>query len=58
MVMEYDQNLGGRQAMQYTDHVSQKCTLETYIMLLTNVTSIYLIKKNVVESSPHSVHKK
>ena len=31
--------------MQYTDHVLQKCTLETYTTLLTKVTSVNLKKK-------------
>ena len=31
--------------MQCTDHVSYKCTVETYIIELTNVTPINLIKK-------------
>ena len=31
--------------MQYTDHVLQNCTPETYIILLTNVTPINSIKK-------------
>ena len=44
LVME-DLTLGGGHTMQYTDAVSQKCTLETYIFLLTNVTSTHLIKK-------------
>ena len=30
--------------VQYTDQVSQKCTLETYMILLTNVTPMNLIK--------------
>ena len=44
--MEDDLTLGGGHTMQYTDHVSQKSTLETYITLLANVTPINLIKKN------------
>ena len=31
--------------IQYTDHVSQKCPLETYMILWTNVTPINLILK-------------
>ena len=38
-----DFTLGGGQTMQYTHDVSQNCTLETYIILLTNVTPINLI---------------
>ena len=45
-VTEGDLTLAGRHAMQYTGHVSQKCTLETYIILLTNVTPINLMEKN------------
>ena len=44
MVIEDDLNLGGGHTMQYTDHVSEKYTLETYMILLTNVTPINLIK--------------
>lgn len=36
--------LGGERTMQYTDDVLCNCTLETYIILLTNVTPINLIK--------------
>ena len=34
--------------MQYTDDVSQIYTLETYITLLTNVTTINVILKNLI----------
>ena len=44
MVTENDLALGGGHTMQYTDHVTQKCTLETYIILLNNVTPINLIQ--------------
>ena len=37
-----DLALGGEHTMQYTDDVSYKQTLETYVILLTNVTSINL----------------
>ena len=43
MVTEEDMTLGGGHTLQYTDHVSQNCTLETYIILLTNATPINLI---------------
>ena len=43
MVTEDDLTLGGGHTMQYTDHVSQNYTTETYIILLTNVTPINLI---------------
>ena len=35
--------LGGGHTMQYSDDISEKCTLETYIVLVTNVNSINLI---------------
>ena len=42
--------------MQYSDDVSQNCTLETCIILLTNVTPINLIKEKksiqVVDNKP------
>ena len=38
-----DLTLGGGHTMQYTDDVSQKCTLEICMILLTNITSIHLI---------------
>ena len=44
MVMEDDLTLGGGHIVQYTDRVSQKYTLETSIILLTNATPINLIK--------------
>ena len=44
MMMEDDLTLGGGHTIQYTYHVSYKSTLETYIMLLTNVTPINSIK--------------
>ena len=43
-VKEDDLTLGGGHTMQYTGHVSQKCTLEIYIILLTNGTTINVIK--------------
>ena len=42
MAKEDDLTLGGGHTMQYTDHVSQKCPLDTYMVLLTNVTPINL----------------
>ena len=47
MMMEDDWTLGGGHTIQYTDNVSQNCTFETYIILLTNVTSINLIKNTL-----------
>ena len=41
-----DLTLGGGRAMQYTDHVSWECTLETCIILLPSVTPGNLIKIN------------
>lgn len=44
--MEGDQTLSGEHTVQqYTDNVLQNCTSETYKMLLSNATPIYLIKK-------------
>ena len=37
---------GGGHIMQYTDYLSYNCTLETYIISLTNVTPVNLIKKD------------
>ena len=45
MVMEEDLSLGSKHTVQYTDHVLQNLTLETYIILLANVTLINCIKK-------------
>ena len=42
MVTE-DWTLGGKYTMQYTDDILQTYTLETHIILLTNVTPINLI---------------
>ena len=44
MVMEDDLTLSGGHTVQYTDLVLQKCAVETYMILLTNVTPINLIK--------------
>ena len=44
MMTEVYMILGGEHTIQNTDHVSQKGTLETYIILLTNVTPINLTK--------------
>ena len=43
MVME-DLTLGGGHTMQYTDDVSWNCTLETDTVLLTNATTVHLVK--------------
>ena len=42
--MEGDLTLGGEHTTQYTDDVLWKCTPETCIILLTNVTPINSIK--------------
>lgn len=44
MATEDDFTLGGEHPMQYTDDELQKCMLETYIILLTSITPINLIK--------------
>lgn len=44
MVTEGDQASGGEHTIKYTDGVLQSCTPEIYIMQLTNVTLINLIK--------------
>ena len=38
MLMDGDYTLDGEHTVQHTDDVLQNCTLETYIILLTNVT--------------------
>ena len=43
MVIEGDLTLGGGHAVQHTDYGSWKFTLETSIILLTNVTPTHLI---------------
>ena len=47
MLMEGDLTWGGEHTIQYTDDVSQNCTLEIYTVLLTNVTQIKSIKKSL-----------
>ena len=44
MGMEKDLTLGGEYMMHYTDDVLLSCTLETCMVLLTNVTPINPIK--------------
>lgn len=36
--------LGGEHTMQYVDDVLQNCTLDTYVILLANVSPINLTK--------------
>ena len=43
--MEGNLTLDGEHTIQYTGDVLQNCTLETYILLLTNVTPVNSIKK-------------
>ena len=43
MVTE-DLTVGGGHTVHYTDHVSSESTLETYAVLVTNVTLIKIIK--------------
>ena len=45
--MDDNLTLGGGHTMQNTDQVSQKATLKTYIILVTNVTPITLIKNKI-----------
>ena len=47
MVMEGDMTWGGEHTIQYADDVSQNCTLETYMILLTDVTPINSIKVKI-----------
>ena len=42
MATEGDQILGGEHTMESTDDMTE-CTLETYVMLFTNVTQLNLI---------------
>ena len=43
MVMRGDRTLGGKHTKQHTNDVSQNCTLETCLSLLTDVTPMNLI---------------
>ena len=45
MVMEGNLTWGGEHTTRYTVEVLQNCTLETYIILLTNVIPINSVKK-------------
>ena len=44
-VTEDGMTLGDGHTIQYTDHVSYQCALETCMILLTNVTPIHLVNK-------------
>lgn len=46
-VTEGGRTLGSGHTAQYTDPVSQTQTLETYMILLSNVTSINVVLKNL-----------
>ena len=53
MVTEEDLILSGKHTIQYTGDILYNCTLETYIILLTNITTISLInflkfKKDII----------
>ena len=50
MMMEDKFTVSGRHTIQYTDQVSQKCTPETYMILLTNIAAINLIKKTTCDN--------
>lgn len=45
MVVEGNLIWGGKHKTQCTDHVLQKCVLETYKILFTSVTSINPVSK-------------
>ena len=49
MGMERDLTLGGEHTMQCADDVLLSCTLETCMVLLTNVTPINSIKKRTTK---------
>ena len=51
-VMEDDLTLGGEHTMQHTGDVSQNRTLETYVMLFTNVSLVHLIQKEKIHPFP------
>lgn len=48
MVTEDDLSLGAWHTMTYADPVSEQSTLETFMLLLTNVTPISLTLKSLV----------
>ena len=51
MVIKEGLTWGGQHTVQYTDDVLQNCILETYIILLTNVTpgNSIKIEKNTIK---------
>ena len=54
--------MGDEHTMPRTDDVSQNCTRDTYVILLTNVTPIHVIKKETKNhcmfesSTPTALH--
>ena len=50
MVIEDGLTLGGGHTVQHTDLGSQKCTFETYMILVPNVTPINCIKEKKREN--------
>ena len=48
-----DLTLGGERAIEHTDGVLQNCTLETYLILLTNVTFKEFNKKEIKNKNKH-----
>ena len=51
MVAERDLTLGGEHTMWYADDTLQNCTLETCMVLLTNVTPINSIFKKAMDEN-------
>lgn len=54
MVMDRDLSWGGEHTVLCTDDVWWSCALETYIILLTGVTPMHLIKRK--KHGPVSPH--
>ena len=46
MVTEEDVTLSGECTTQYTEGMLKNCTLETYVILLTNVNPIHSVEKD------------
>lgn len=51
-----DGRLGGGHTVRSTDHLSQKCTLETYILLLVNVIPINVITHTIPKERLETVY--
>ena len=47
MVMDGDLSWGGEHTIQYADDVLQHGTPETYIIILTNVTTVNAVKNKM-----------